>query len=362
MNKTYKIAIEASNIVDCHLTGVPKYSMNLISHISANSEFAGQHKLYILLSASRWKKRDQVPLPGMTKNFYLKNILLNPSYDLIHYTGVFHNHSKRVPKIVTVHDIAVLKKENNIPNFTTQETIAHTKANMESIARHADVLIFASESTRQDFFNMFSFPPDKTHVVYEGTMPDTIINPDFVPDISGKYGVTHKQYFLFVGTLSIRKNVLNIVKAFNQANTDIDLVLVGNAGLGKEEIIREIQNGPKQKRIKWLGFVTDEDLKELYRHAAAFVFPTYYEGFGVPLIDAMFFEIPVLAGNKGAAPEITNGHATLVDPFSIDSISEGLINVLKTDRQQLVNARKHASTFTWKKCAEETIAIYKTVL
>lgn len=365
MHKLHSVAIEASNLIDNKPTGVPNYSRRLISGLLSNPEFTERNELFLLLSSSRWKKRNQTPFNGcITKNYYIKNFLLNNNYALIHYTGVYHNHNRRIPKIVTIHDIAVLKPEHNLPCYTTRETIAKTRENMACIAKNVNSIIFVSESTRQDFLNLFTFPEGKTSVVYLGSefIAKELLTTE--TPVLARFRIRPKQYFLFVGGVSVRKNVLSLVKAFllEKHRSDFDLVLAGNIGLGSDLIFEEIRKHDKKNRIKFTGFVSDEELTDLYKNAGAFVFPTYYEGFGMPIIDAMNFGIPVMIGNKGAAPEVSGKLATLVDPFSIDSISDGLEKVLNVDCETLLKAKEHAQNFTWKKCAEKTNDIYKGIL
>lgn len=365
MNKRKKIFIEASNLIETHPTGIPKYSKNIISQFTNNDDLRSNFDLSLLLSASRWKKRHLCPtFEGVEKKWALKKILLKNDVDLIHYTGVFTNHYKKVPKVITVHDIAVLMPEHQIPYYTSQETINKTREDMKNIANNVNAIIFVSETTRQDFLKLYSFPFENTHVVYPGSNYGLLKESASDETVLDKYKLRSKKYYLMVGGISIRKNVLNLVKAFllNKHQSDFDLLLVGNNGMGADLILEEIKRNDINGRIKCPGFVPDDDIVSLYRNAGALAFPTYYEGFGVPIIDAMNFGIPILVGNKGAAPEISGEFATMVDPFDVNSIASGLEKVLDTNDSVLKKAKEHAKTFTWKRCADQIFDVYRKIL
>jgi len=359
-----KIAIEASNLIDAQPTGIPKYTFNIINGLLSNNGFCSQNDLSLLLSVSRWKKRKLCPeFNHIKKHWYVKNFLLN-DVNLIHYTSTFHNHHKKIPKVATVHDLAVLKQENSMPFYTSQETIERTRQNMQAIAKNAHAIIFVSETTRQDFLNLYAYPEKQTYVVYLGSSFAAYEFPVAEASILKKYNIRQKKYYLYTGGVSIRKNVLNLVKAFirNMEKTDFDMVLAGTNGFGSDLIYSEIQKYDLTGRIKCPGFVADTDLIELYQNAAAFVFPTFYEGFGIPIIDAMKFNLPVLIGNRGSASEIANGFATIVDPFNVGSIAEGLGNLVNVKGEQLTKAKEYAKGLTWQVNAQKTWDVYKTLV
>jgi glycosyltransferase involved in cell wall biosynthesis len=156
-----------------------------------------------------------------------------------------------------------------------------------------------------------------------------------------------------------------LIKAFQQSRCyqDCDLVLAGPSAHGYAEIKRAIEDTGMVKYIIETGYIDDDRLlPPLYANAAAFLFPTYYEGFGIPILEAMACRTPVLIGDKGAAPEIAAGKAVRCDPFDIDSISEGIRKVLTDDTVDTEAAYRHARTFTWKKCAAEVTEIYLRIL
>ena len=171
----------------------------------------------------------------------------------------------------------------------------------------------------------------------------------------------NKGYFLFVGDISVRKNIINILKAYSISNlsNDFQLVLAGSMGMGKDLIEKTILDLNLNSRVKILNYVPNNILYSLYINAAGLIFPTYYEGFGIPILEAMKCKIPFLIGNIGAAPETAGGHGIKVSPFSVEEISEGIKSLLETTDFQIETAFKYANKFSWEKNAIETNKLYQ---
>ena len=171
-------------------------------------------------------------------------------------------------------------------------------------------------------------------------------------------------YFLFVGQISIRKNIINLLKAFllSGLHSDFKLVLAGMEGRGIEIIKEAILELGLNERVELLNYIPDESLSSLYENAVGFVFPTFYEGFGIPILEAMMNRTPVLSGNIGASPETAGGFAVEVSPFSVDEISEGLKNLLAIPKDKIENAFNYANNFNWQNNAIETHKFYEETL
>ena len=170
---------------------------------------------------------------------------------------------------------------------------------------------------------------------------------------------------LFVGALQRRKNVARLVQAFEQAAPEWKLTLAGSLGFGAEEILHLIEHSPRKADIQVLGFVSDAVLETLYSRASVFAFPSLDEGFGMPLLDAMAREVPVLTSSVSAMPEIAGDAALLVDPIDVAAISDGLNKLVNDEalRQQLVRkGLKRSSEFAWEKAVEETWKVYQELL
>jgi glycosyltransferase involved in cell wall biosynthesis len=222
---------------------------------------------------------------------------------------------------------------------------------------HAKYVIAISETTRNDLYRLLPNSKNKTVV--------TLLAARKISQ-GNKNKVVHNQvntdsYILFTGTVEPRKNLARLISAWQAIDTqqrkDIKLYVVGATGWLVENLLKR---PPHEDNIEFKGFVSDERLSALMQDAMAFVYPSLYEGFGLPVLEAMANGIPVLTSNTGATKEIADGAALLVDPTCIASIKEGLIKILSQPEFRLELATKglqRAATFTWKKTAQETLLV-----
>ena len=225
-----------------------------------------------------------------------------------------------------------------------------------------DAVIAVSDTTKNDLIELFNFPENKVRVI--SLAPNEFINVNEKVKDKNYFNLKNKGYFLFVGDISVRKNIINILKAYsiNYLSNDFQLVLAGSMGMGKDLIEKTILDLNLNSRVKILNYVPNNILYSLYRNAAGLVFPTYYEGFGIPILEAMRCKIPFLIGNIGAAPETAGGHGIKVSPFSVGEIGEGIKSLLETTDSQIEAAFRYANKFSWKKNAIETMKFYQEIL
>jgi glycosyltransferase involved in cell wall biosynthesis len=168
---------------------------------------------------------------------------------------------------------------------------------------------------------------------------------------------------LHVGAIQHRKNIVRLVEAFERAlPAPWRLVLAGSGGYGSADIHVRIASSPAAGRIEVKGWVTDEELRRLYRRASVFAFPSLDEGFGIPVLEAMASGVPVLTSNRSALPEVAGDCAVLVDPTSVEELEEGLRNLATRDelrRDLIERGLARAQGFTWERAAEQTWAVYR---
>jgi glycosyltransferase involved in cell wall biosynthesis len=238
---------------------------------------------------------------------------------------------------------------------------------LKGLAKSCRVLC-VSENVRDHVIERFRIPADKLSVVYNG------VGPEFHPtapeqartEVRRRYGVD-APYILFVGQLKARKNVVRLVDAFGLLHResryrDCKLVLAGRRIWGAEGISEAIERNGVQKNIVELGHVPHEDLPMLYSAAELFVFPSLWEGFGIPIIEAMACGVPVVTSNASCMPEIAGGCAVLVNPLSVEEIASGMASVLSEPNKTKELRRKgleRAKMFSWKKTAEQTLRFYE---
>lgn len=236
--------------------------------------------------------------------------------------------------------------------------------------RRGDAFITDSQYNRQEMASYFSISPEKIHAVplaaseeFRPRAPETLVTP------LERYGLQPGQYSLYVGTIEPRKNLMNLLAAYKalpqQVRQRWPLVLAGYAGWRSEDIHRSIEKATREGWARYLGFVDAIDLPLLFAGARLFCFPSLYEGFGLPVLEAMKSGVPVVCSNSSSLPEVAGDATLMSDPQDIDQLNflihKGLED--ETWRSKAVMAGMHrAQTFSWRSCAVETQQVYRSVM
>lgn len=264
----------------------------------------------------------------------------------------------RIPRLVTIHDMVVFEEKYNRPEFY-QKGIGEMTRVLKNTA--LDAVIVNSEFTKLQVLRFFPHLQNKIHVTYLGCDRATSVLR------GGSLNLPDK-YILFLGTLEKRKNVLGVLKAFEILRTQgfqEKLVLAGAWGFGAEEIQKALELSPAKEHILRLDYVPNENLSELYQKAQVFFFPSWYEGFGIPVLEAMTLKCPVVTSSGGALQEVCGDAAIFADPCDAHGMAEAVKKVLSDQglRESLQEAGlARARKFTWEQCALDTIKVYKHVL
>ncbi len=268
-------------------------------------------------------------------------------------------------KVCTVHDLSHI----HYPRYHPKERVDFMKRFLPASIQQANHIITGSLHTRDEIIREFNVPQEKISVVYHGV--DSVFRPreDIeIHSILASYGLKNQGYLLSVGTLEPRKNLLGLVLAYSQLpdslRTQYPLVLVGSFGWENHELEKILPALMSKKQLYYLGYIPDEDLPSLYAGARAFAYLSFYEGFGLPLLEAMACKIPVLSSNTSSMPEVVGNGALLVDPNDTAMITEQLEQIL-TDVELRASLKSlaliQANQFSWEKCIEETIQVYNLV-
>jgi glycosyltransferase involved in cell wall biosynthesis len=235
------------------------------------------------------------------------------------------------------------------------------KMNRMLLRGKPDHVIVDSAFTQSEFLKHFPEWRSRTTVVHLG-MDHIRTQTEKLPPI---YDFP---YVIFVGTVEKRKNVSRIIEAFAQvspAYSDLRLLIIGGKGMLSGPIFNELNANPAKDKILYKGFVTEKELIALYQHALFTLYPSVYEGFGIPILEAMRLSCPVLTSNIGSMAEVSGQAALQVNPFHVQDIAAGISKLLENQnlRQQLMEAgHERVKQFTWQACAENTIQVYKQVL
>lgn len=282
--------------------------------------------------------------------------------DVFHFTNPLNFVSGPYASVVTVHDLAALHDE---PWVKKSSRVAFPDV-MREITMHADAIIAVSEYTKDDLIRTLSIPAEKITVIYEGA--GDLFFPDPDPAYIEKM-FSVQEYVLYAGQLQPRKNILNLVKAWGIVAAKmphVSLVLAGGARdadyhRAVEEAIRK---EGLESRVVLTGPVDDLSLRKLYSTAQCFVYPSLFEGFGLPVLEAFQCGTPVIASNTSSLPEVVGDAGLLVDPSQSSSIAVALEQMLgdRTMRESFrAKATKRAENFNWQKAAYETQAVYEKI-
>jgi glycosyltransferase involved in cell wall biosynthesis len=244
----------------------------------------------------------------------------------------------RVPLVVTFHDLALLRH----PETFNRWTRTYSRLLLPRVARAARLLIAVSEFTKRELVELLDVPEEKVRVI-----PNAVGGP-FRPDGDAAAG----EYVLAVSTLEPRKNLPRLVEAHRRAGLNgLPLLVAGSAGWGGVQVGGD--------GVRWLGEVEDEELARLYRGARCVAYVSLYEGFGLPVLEAMACGAPVVAGRNAAAEELAGDAAVLVDPLDPDAIAAGIAEAV--DRRDELRARglERAKAFDWNDVAHATVEVYR---
>jgi glycosyltransferase involved in cell wall biosynthesis len=295
---------------------------------------------------------EPVELPARSQSvrmaFALPRLLKRLGPALTHFNYVipprYHGRS-----VVTVHDLSF----ERMPWLMGRRDRLLFQRFVPASARRADRVLAVSEHTKRDLAEHYGIPEDKIVVTPNG------VDPVFHPNGDAP---ERPPYVLFVGGIQPRKDPLAAIEALALLDGDLGLVVVGAEKRGGDEVRRTVSRLGLEQRVDLAGHVDHEELAGLYRGAACLVFPSRYEGFGLPVLEAMASGTPVVAAAVGAVPEVAGDAAILVEPGEPEAIAEGIRHALD-ERERLVEAGlKRAAQFSWTETARRTLAVYRELL
>ncbi|EKE15351.1 MAG: Glycosyl transferase group 1, partial [uncultured bacterium] len=245
----------------------------------------------------------------------------------------------KTQKITIIHDLVYLK----FPETLHKKIVAVQKRRLQWVKKESSLIIADSYNTKQDLIKILKIPKEKIEISYPPVSVD-IQTKEKVNKTLKKYSLLNKPFILTVGKIEPRKNVGRLIAGFLKAKLDnIDLIIVGSKGWATDYyqscLYRQtIVNNKRVKNIRFLGFIPDNDLYSLYQSALFFIFPSIYEGFGYPIIEAMKLDCPVATSFTSSLKEIASGSALLFNPYDEDEIAKTLFNL--TQNQELRNILK----------------------
>jgi glycosyltransferase involved in cell wall biosynthesis len=363
------IGVDASRAVVRHRTGTEFYSLHLIDALLA-LDTCHRFRLYFNRmteeSALPWSRRHTnltipprleirvIPFPRLWTHLRLglevavdpPTVLYVPSHVLPRWT--------RIPSVVTVHDLGYLFYPAAHPWRQRWYLNWSTRHN----ARSSTVVIADSEATRADLVAHYSIPESKIVVAYPSCDADLapISDPAEIDAVKRRYDI-RDDYFLHIGTLHPRKNLARLIEAFAglPRSGSVQLVLAGKKGWLYDHLIQLVRRLGLQDRVLFPGYVDDADKASLISGALAYVFPSLYEGFGFPVLEAQACETPLICANVSSLPEVAGDGALLIDPINMSDLTQAMARVLNDEdlRTSLISrGQRNRKRFSWQSCAE----------
>src|SRR5688572_17871027 len=367
-----RVAIDTRKI---HDFGIGTYIRNLLrqlARIDRDTEYVllcrepdlgiaaqlGPNFRTVLESSRNYSVREQFHVPWVLRQ-------LRP--DLYHAPHYVLPPAVRCRSVVTIHDCIHLMFPQYLPN---RLAYAYARASMWAAARRSDRILTVSEASKRDILHFFNVPPEKIVVVYNAIDEHFWVTPpeERVARVRERYQLDHK-FVLYVGNIKPHKNLERIIEAFDEVRKDdvdgdLKLLIIGDEISKLPSLRRAVHRHKLHKQVRFLGYLPDETLAILYRLASVFVFPSLYEGFGLPAVEAMASGTPVVTSNLSSLPEVTGDAAVLVDPYDVDSIAHGIRRVL-TDPALAAEMRRkgleRAREFSWERSVAQTREVYAAV-
>jgi len=356
-----KVAIDISQAV--YDIGVSRYTKNLVQElVKLNGGVQ-----YVLFGGYFRRKKELINFTGQvrgsfeTKFFPIPPTMMDILWNRLHFLeieklvgkiDVFHSSDWTQPpsrafRITTVHDLVPLK----FPQLSHPRLVSVHKRRLYWVSKEVDRIIVPSEATKNDLLKM-GFDTTKIRIIPEAANINIKAASNLqIYAVKRKYRIGEK-YLLAVG-VNPRKNTENIIKAFEKVKSEKDMRLII---IGHPYFKIDIPRG-----VSLLGHVPESDLSALYSGACALVYPSFYEGFGLPILDSYACKVPVVTSNFGSMKEIAQGASVLVDPYNVDSIAEGINDAIERSSELVKKGLARLKNYSWAKTAKETLNVYKEV-
>ena len=265
------------------------------------------------------------------------------------------------PLVVTVHDLSFIRYPQF---FSVKQRLWHAAIRPKLLLSKAAAVIAVSEHTKEDIMETYGLPGEKIHVVNPAASPGLEPASQEQQKKVREHYKLPESYFLALSALEPRKNLLSIIHAFEKLPEDTHLAIAGGSGWLNKELFAAASSSPTRERITFLGHIPEYDKAALYSGAMAFVYPSFYEGFGIPPLEAMTCGTPVITSLGSSLGEVVGDAGVLIDPYKPDELHDAMQSMLTDEslRAELIaRGKKQASTFTWDKSASRLEDVFSSL-
>ncbi len=372
-----KIGVDIRVLLDKNYSGVAGFTFNLLKNLIRIDKYNAYYFFYNSFSSKidlvEFKNINnnlqiiKTNYPNKIFNYFFQKIFNYPKLDkVVGGCTVFYcphinfsSFSSNSKNIITIHDLSFLRYKEF---FSQRKNFWHRAINIKKNIKKFDKIIAVSHNTKNDLVELLKVPSEKIEVIYPG-LPELKFDSNLSPDyLLEKYNI-NKDYVLYLGNIEPRKNINTLISAYNllrASGQDVSLVLAGGWGWKTKKIKQKWQESPYKKDIIFTGYVRDEVKPLLYQKARVFAYPSFYEGFGFPPLEAMSFGLPVVSSNVSSLPEVLGDSALYINPDRPEELSEALKNVLQDQdlRQRLINSGyNQIKKFSWEKTSQDYLKI-----
>lgn len=383
-----KIGIDARVLMDERYSGVSEFAYNLIKEMlrldkeneyrlfyNSFKDLGGQEQIIADLGGQEEEKVSLIKYkyPNKLLNYFLFNMLSWPKIDNRLEADIFwmpHINfialSGRAKSILTIHDLSFRRYGEF---FSLRKNFWHKMVNVKKLVNKFDKIIAVSKNTKRDIVELYGVDENKIEVIYPGIGEEFGEVKSQKLKVKNKYDLPEK-FILFLGTIEPRKNIEGLISAFNELKKDerfkeYKLVLAGGKGWKSENIYLTWKNSPYKNDINFLGYIPKEEKPVLYSLASLFVYPSFYEGFGFPPLEAMAAGVPVITSFASSLPEVVGEAGLMVDPYNITDIKIAMEKILideKLKNSLVAKGFEQVKKFSWEKTAEKYLEIFRLTL
>lgn len=377
-----RIGVDIRVLMDSHYSGIANYTANLLNTLLKHEDDNTYHLFYnsfrdIRFRMDRWStNRSQIlstRWPNKIFNYLGQKLLTYPKIDKklnkvdIFWSPHFNftNLSKETKHVLTIHDLSFMRYPEF---FSRRKNFWHQSLNLPKLVKNCNSLVAVSENTKKDIIDLLPVLENKVNIIYSG-LDKT--RAEISDDKVKKFLINHNLkpgFILYLGNIEPRKNICGLIYAYNLLRdhnvslVDTQLVLAGARAWKSNAIFQARENSPYRDDIKFIGYVDKNEKEVLYQQAKIFTYPSFYEGFGFPPLEAMARSLPVITSNVSSLPEVVGDAALTINPYDVNDLAKAMELLIKDKELYdfFVNKGiKQANKFLWSKTASQYLQLFK---